>query len=164
MGNQQFDRQTIINAVANKSIVWITGQDLTTIPAMTLQRVSIYSPAGTISRLFNVRLTYDTDNNSGLTGTKEFIVDVQTQPGVGTGGIGMFKLTGGGNARLFYDQGAVVNGAISPSDQQAFNYQLANTQFDDGRAVQMVANNSQNGNSTGARYWDLFAEREVVGR
>jgi len=165
MGNMQFNRQTIINAIANKSIVWITGTDTSSLMNGTLGRVSIYSPKGTISRMYNCRLQWWGENDGTFTGTKEFIVDVQTQPGVGTGGVGMFKLAVAANNMLNYDQGAAVSPTTcNPSDTNAFQYQIANTEFDDGRAVQMVFNNAMNKPCTSKRNWDLFVEREVVSR
>jgi hypothetical protein len=165
MGNMQFNRQTIINAIANKSIVWITGGSSALIPANTYYRTSIYSPQGTISRLYNGRFIWNGEGDATLTGGKDFIVDVQTQPGVGTGGIGMFKFHANANSVISYDQGFLQAGSnYYPSDQNALNFQIANTFFDDLRAVQMVQFNGQNKDSSAPRSWDLFVEREVVSR
>ncbi|MDP4170143.1 MAG: hypothetical protein Q8906_05990 [Bacillota bacterium] len=115
--------------------------------------------------MYNCRLQWDSENDGTYTGTKEFIVDVQTQAGVGTGGVGMFKLAVPANNMLNYDQGSAISPTTpQPSDSNSLQYQIANTIFDDGRAVQMVFNNAMNKACTSQRRWDLFVEREVVSR
>lgn len=164
MGSRQFDRQTVIDAMTNKKVIVLSGSDTTPIAVNGTNRISIYSPPFTISTMFNAVYTWDA-MGSATSGTKNWIFDVAID-GTGNTGKGMTKLIQNYNAQLVYDQGTFVGGSSSqnPADLTAFRGQLANTIFDDQRALQIVFENHTNVVDTAIRYWWLFVVQEVVAR
>jgi hypothetical protein len=164
MGSRQFDRQTVIDAMTNRKVIIIKGTDNTPIPVGGQNRISIYSPPFTISTMFNAVYTWDAADGA-TSGTKAWVVDVAID-GTGSTGKGMNKLIQNYNQLLSYDQGTFVGGssAQNPSDLTAFRGQIANTVFDDTRALQLVFENNTNVVNTSLRSWWLFVVQEVVAR
>lgn len=161
---RQFDRQTVIDAMTNKKVIVISGTDSTPIAVGGQNRISIYSPKNTISTMFNAVYTWDAADGA-TSGTKSWVFDVAVD-GSGSTGKGMNKLYQNYNQLLSYDQGTFVGGSSTqnPADLTAFRGQIANTVFDDTRALQLVFQNNTNVVNTSLRSWWLFVVQEVVSR
>jgi hypothetical protein len=161
MGNQQFDRQSIISATTNKKILSIEGELTDILESGVYERITILSPKNTVSRLFNVIFGWDSNVTQGA-GTRDCIVDIQTNNG---SGLGMFKISNTYDKDCQYNQGWGWDGTVlTPSDTSAFVNQVHAVQFDDRRGVQMVFFHGYPYNTNSKRYWYLFVEQEVVAR
>lgn len=161
MARQEFENQTVISAVTNKTIVVITGESSFSLAPAVYERITILSPAKSVSRLFNMRLSWDIETVA-ISGLKELYIDQQVDQ---TTGIGLFKFTGNWNNLVQYDKGEWQNiTSSSPSDIGAMSSQIQAGRFDEFKGIQMVFKHGLNVNASAKRSWTLFVEREVVAR
>lgn len=162
MGNAQFDRQTLISAVTNKTIQVISGSDSSAVPTGgTYVRITILSPTHTVSNLFNLRLDWNV-NPTATTGTRTMGIDQEVDV---SNGIGLFSLTGAYNSWFMWDQGDfVATSSHSPADISAMSSQIQAGRFDEFKGIQIWFKNETDQPDTGLRRWTLFVEREVVSR
>lgn len=172
MGNMQFDRQTIIDAVTNKSvsIIQITSGGVA-LPPNTYERHILFSPKNTVSRVINMRMTWDALANSGLTGSRSLILDNYIDA---THGLGIFRGTSSQLYKGFlFDQGDFQlsdlthdpAALIFPNDLAAVNNNIRNFVFDENIGLSVVFFHTVAGVSiTENRTCTLFVEQEVVSR
>lgn len=174
---RQFDRQTIIDAVTNKSVHYLSGNSGGVgLLTGTYERHAIFSPKNTISRILNLQMQWDAlANTTGITGTRELILDNYIDANTG---LGIFKFNSGTIAQaIMFDQGCFQLPDMStdstlkafPNDYAAVNANIRALEFDDTIAVSVVFYhvlyyNGANVSITENRSWQLFTEQEVVSR
>lgn len=172
MGSRQFDRQTIIDAMTNKSVKILTSTTTGIgINQNNLERHVFFSPKGTISRIINVLVTWTAEPyNAGLTGSKTIIFDNYISD---TSGLGNMQ---GSSTDLFkdfvYGTGTFRSGyaldpakvTFEPNDLSAINHIAREITFDENVGVSIVFTHDMNTISTTTRNIILFVEQEVVSR
>jgi len=167
MGRPEFENQTLISAVTNKSVVTIAGKTNAVTTPGVYERITVLSPKNTISKLYNIMLSWDIETTP-TSGTKSCIIDQQygkTSPEGQTQGIGLFKFTGDWNKKIMWDQGEWQNVTTkTPNDLGAMVSQIQAGRFDEFNGIQIVFSNSFNFGGNAYREWILFCEREVVAR
>jgi hypothetical protein len=161
MSRPEFENQTLISAMTNKTIVVIRGETEEFLAIGAWQRITILSPPNTVSRLFNCRLSWDADGRA-TAGTKSIILDQQIDE---FEGIGLFLFNGPYNLGFSWDQGHWINTTSqTPNDFGAMSTQIQAARFDEFKGIQLVFTHSTNVNEVSKRHWVLFVEREVVAR
>jgi hypothetical protein len=168
---RQFDRQTIIDAMTNKSVKIITSDTTGNLGANTAERHIFFSPKGTISRIINALVTWKAEPyNGALTGSKNIYFDNYISD---TSGLGNMQ---GTDTDLFNDfvfgTGTFRNGysldaskvTFMPNDFSAINHILRELTFDETTGLSIVFQHNMNGYSFGDRHIILFVEQEVVSR
>jgi hypothetical protein len=172
MGNMQFDRQTIIDAVTNKSVHVIQlDSGGASLGPNTYERHILFSPPNTVSRIINMQMTWDALANGTYTGTRSLILDNYINA---NSGLGIFR---GTSSQLYkgwrFDQGAFQlsdltydsAAQIFPNDLAAVNNNIRNFVFDDTIGVSIVFYHTVAGVPISEnRYFTLFVEQEVVSR
>jgi hypothetical protein len=172
MGNMQFDRQTLISAVTNKSVKTISFTSTQSLGPNTYERHIIFSPPNTISRLINVRLQWDPLQNGTYTGTRSLIIDNYIDA---NNGIGIFRGTSDKLYKAFvFDQGdfqimpdMIHDSTLQmfPNDLAAVNNNIRNFYFDETTGISIVFFHTIAGVPVSeARNVTLFIEQEVVSR
>jgi hypothetical protein len=171
MGNMQFDRQTLISAVTNKSVKVLQFTTNASLPAFTYERHILFSPKNTVSKVINVRMTWDALANTGFTGYRQLIMDNYIDD---THGLGIFRLQSSQLYKgLLFDQGDLQlsdgthdSGAVLfPNDLGAINANIRSLSFDEVTGLSLVFYHGVSGVSlTETRTYTIFIEQEVVAR
>jgi hypothetical protein len=163
MGRPEFENQTEITAQSSKSIYYLKWEDTTTsvlVGFANSQRITIYSPVNTVSRIINADVMWYPI--AGASGDKTIFIDNQLTE---TEGMGVLSLTGAFGAEIRFDTGTFQNTSTSkPLDTNAASQRLTQTTFDDVKGLTFVYFNNTNVASAAKRTYRLFVEREIVKR
>lgn len=168
MGSRQFDRQTIIDAMTNKSIKIMTADSSAVIATNGIERIVFFSPPNTVSRILNVQMKWDAIQAGGLTGTRTMYLDNYINA---NSGLGNFKAYSSDLYNYFiFDQGAFKTGESTagvtfiPNDLAAVNTNVRGVSFDDKIGVSCAFSHNIPVGIGEPRHVILFVEQEVVAR
>lgn len=167
MGNAQFDRQTIISAVTNKSMHYLdSGFSTVLLPYGQYEVVKFYSPKNTVSTILGIEVGWSPCENNNLT-TKSVIISLvedNVSPGV-NGVVANVSMDAQDGKDFHLVHGEPINAyAYSPSDLGAFENHLSRMVFDDTRHLEVAFYNNTGYATRAQRYVKLFVSQEVTAR
>lgn len=166
MGNAQFDRQTLISAVTNKSIAFINGIHTSPLAYKNYDVTQIFSPPKTVSRIIGFACYwYPCEQN--MSTDKSIIISLNELNPDGTlkGIIENLNITGYDSALTKIEHGEPTGTHITePSDMAAFQLQLKGMVFDDIRPLEIAFYNNIGYTTSAQREYRLFVEQEVIAR
>lgn len=168
MGSKQFDRQTIIDAVTNKSVKILSTNKNTVLNYNTIERHIFFSPKGTVSRVINMQINWQPITETGVTGTRRIYVDNYISD---TSGLGNFNAIDSAYNLFAFDQSQFSDGynynsniTLQPNDLSAVAQIARGLTFDETTGLSIAFIHTMNGNFSEVRSVLLFVEQEVVSR
>lgn len=175
MSRPEFENQTQISAITNKSIKWFEKVSTVALTANVFERHTFFSAPNSVSRIINLKMEFAGVPQGTWTGTREMILDNYMNA---SKGLGVFRGVASNVTDIFYfDQGAFTRGATRttanitkyPDDYGAINDNVRALRYDETIGVSFVFLHTLNTGSgdatiTEARSLICFIEEEVVKR
>lgn len=157
MGKPQFFRATTVESLSNTESVFIDLTTTATIPAGGDELVTIFSPAGTISRIVGMELSYP--YTSGMVAGEREIGVTSVN---GKVGITLARIPYNNTATLAFTYGSWQNATEQfPTSGDMLGY-LQNLIFDESNALVIAFRNNQDKTSTGTRKILLHVEQTRI--
>lgn len=172
MGRPEFENQTMISAVSSSKMVWINLIKTDNMPQNTFMKYVILSPAKTVSRIKNARITFDALVGH-IAGDSVFRDMLLEYPGNGNG---IFQASCTDPTKQWhFDRGSFryagsnTMGAeaiqSTPVDLGALNSNIREAVFDDVIGIQVVFKHSSALTQAAVRREiNLWVEQETVSR